>query len=40
MTELVPAVTVPAVFNLTDAEGNRLIFVQWAVDSVFESHCR
>jgi len=27
-------------FSLTDIEGNRLIFVQWAVSSVFESHCR
>lgn len=27
-------------FSLTDAEGNRLIFVQWAVSSVFESYCR
>jgi hypothetical protein len=27
-------------FSLTDAEGNRLIFVQWAVNSVFESYCR
>lgn len=27
-------------FSLTDIEGNRLIFVQWVVNSVFEPHCR
>lgn len=27
-------------FNLTDIEGNRLIFVQWVVNSVFEPHGR
>jgi hypothetical protein len=27
-------------FSLTDAEGHRLIFVQWAANHVFESHCR
>lgn len=27
-------------FSLTDIEGNSLIFVQWAVNNVFESHCR
>lgn len=27
-------------FSLTDIEGNRLIFVQWAVNSVFEPHGR
>lgn len=27
-------------FSLTDIEGNRLIFVQWVTNSVFEPHCR
>lgn len=27
-------------FSLIDVEGNRLIFVQWVVNSVFEPHCR
>lgn len=27
-------------FSLTDAEGNRLIFVQWVVNNVFEPQCR
>jgi hypothetical protein len=27
-------------FSLTDAEGNRLLFVQWVVNSVLVPHCR